>query len=149
MNELVWRVMTDRQTEWWCPVPWRADVVEQDWHAGGQTAMVFKGPDGGEMPQDGFFLEVTPGVQFASTDACTRSEVGNWVPSEPFMIGTWELPPKALAHATPPLPAIGRKKRATTTKRWVSPKAGAPAPIGSRPCVKADQASARLLLSSW
>ena len=90
----VWRVMTERQTDWWCPSPWRAEVVEQDWRAGGRTAMVFKGPNGEEMPQDGFFLEVTPGVRFVSTDACTRSIDGTWQPSEPFMIGTWEIAPE-------------------------------------------------------
>lgn len=87
----VWQVMTERQTEWWCPTPWRAEVVEQDWRAGGRTAMVFRGPDGEEMPQDGVFLEVTPGVRFVSTDACARSPDGTWQPSEPFMIGTWEI----------------------------------------------------------
>lgn len=92
--EKVWQVMTERQTEWWCPIPWRAEVVEQDWRAGGRTAMVFKGPDGEEMPQDGIFLEVTPGVRFVSTDACVRAEGGAWQPSEPFMIGTWEIAPE-------------------------------------------------------
>lgn len=92
--DTVWHVMTERQTEWWCPAPWRAEVVEQDWRAGGRTAMLFKGPDGEEMPQDGFFLEVTHGVRFVSTDACTRSPDGTWQPSEPFMIGTWEIAPE-------------------------------------------------------
>jgi uncharacterized protein YndB with AHSA1/START domain len=90
----VWQVMTERQTEWWCPTPWRAEVVEQDWRAGGRTAMVFKGPDGEEMPQEGFFLEVTPGVRFVSTDACVRDPDGAWRPAEPFMIGTWEIAPE-------------------------------------------------------
>ena len=90
----VWQVMTERQTEWWCPTPWRAEVVEQDWRAGGRTAMVFRGPDGEEMPQDGIFLEVTPGVRFVSTDACVRTDSGAWQPSEPFMIGTWEIAPE-------------------------------------------------------
>lgn len=90
----VWQVMTERQCEWWCPTPWRAEVVEQDWRAGGRSAMVFKGPDGEEMPQDGIFLEVTPGVRFVSTDACVRTDNGAWEPSGPFMIGTWEIAPE-------------------------------------------------------
>jgi uncharacterized protein YndB with AHSA1/START domain len=87
--EKVWQVMTERQTEWWCPLPWRAEVVEQDWRAGGRSAMVFKGPEGEEMPQDGIFLEVTPGVRFVSTDAVK----GDHMPSDPFMIGIWEVAP--------------------------------------------------------
>jgi uncharacterized protein YndB with AHSA1/START domain len=87
--EKVWQVMTERQTDWWCPLPWHAEVVEQDWRAGGRSAMVFKGPDGEEMPQDGIFLEVTPGVRFVSTDAVK----GDHMPSDPFMIGIWEIAP--------------------------------------------------------
>lgn len=83
----VWRVMTERQAEWWCPAPWRAEVIEQDWRAGGRSAMVFNGPDGEEMQQEGVFLEVTPGVRFVTTDAYT---VG-WMPSTPFMTGCWEI----------------------------------------------------------
>jgi uncharacterized protein YndB with AHSA1/START domain len=90
----VWQVMTERQTEWWCPVPWRAEVVEQDWRAGGRAAMIFKGPNGEEMPQDGIFLEVTPGVRFVTTDACVRDADGNWSAAGPFMIGIWEIAPE-------------------------------------------------------
>jgi uncharacterized protein YndB with AHSA1/START domain len=90
----VWQVMTERQTEWWCPVPWRAEVLEQDWRAGGRAAMVFKGPNGEEMPQDGIFLEVTPGVRFVTTDACVRSANGDWSAAGPFMIGIWEIEPE-------------------------------------------------------
>lgn len=89
--EKVWEIMTTRQTEWWCPLPWRAEVVEQDWRAGGRSSMVFKGPDGEEMPQEGIFLEVTPGIRFVSTDACIRTADGSWAPTGPFMIGTWEI----------------------------------------------------------
>ncbi len=65
----VWEAMTGRQAEWFCPAPWRAEVVEQQWRAGGRDAMLFRGPEGEEMPQEGIFLEVTPGVRFISTDA--------------------------------------------------------------------------------
>lgn len=87
--EAVWKLMTERQTEWWCPKPWRAEVVEQDWRAGGRCSMVFYGPDGEEMPQDGIFLQVTPGVRFVTTDAVTA----DMKPSGPFMIGAWEIQP--------------------------------------------------------
>jgi uncharacterized protein YndB with AHSA1/START domain len=88
--EQVWQVMTERLVEWWCPLPWRAEIVEQDWRAGGRSAMVFKGPNGEEMPQNGMFLEVTPGVRFVSTDAVQ----GDHMPSDPFMIGIWEIKPE-------------------------------------------------------
>ncbi len=89
--EKVWEVMTQRQTEWWCPKPWHAEIIEQEFRTGGRTAMLFKGPDGEESPQEGTFLEVTPGKRFVSTDACQRDAEGHWQPSGPFMIGSWEI----------------------------------------------------------
>jgi uncharacterized protein YndB with AHSA1/START domain len=86
----VWGMMTQHRASWWCPAPWRAEVVEEDWRAGGRDAMVFKGPDGEAMPQDGIFLEVTPGVRFVATDAFTAG----WVPAGPFMVGIWEIAPE-------------------------------------------------------
>lgn len=88
--EIVWRVMTERMTDWWCPKPWRAEVVEQDWRAGGRADMMFYGPEGEEMPQNGIFLEVTPGRRFVSTDAVTA----DWQPHGPFMVGIWEIQPE-------------------------------------------------------
>lgn len=85
--EKVWPVMTERQTEWWCPKPWRAEIVVQDWRPGGRSAIVFHGPDGEQMPQEGVFLEVTPGVRFVTTDAFDFA----WRPAGPFMIGIWEI----------------------------------------------------------
>lgn len=93
--EKVWEVMTRRQTEWWCPVPWRAEAVEQDWRAGGRCEMVFKGPDGEEEPQVGTFLEVTPGVRFVTTDAAVQDAAGGWRTAGPFMIGIWEIAPES------------------------------------------------------
>ena len=26
--------------EWWCPKPWTVEIIEQDWRAGGRSAMV-------------------------------------------------------------------------------------------------------------
>jgi uncharacterized protein YndB with AHSA1/START domain len=85
--ETVWDVMTRRMAEWWCPAPWRAEVIAQDWCPGGRAAMLFHGPDGEQMPQEGIFLEVTPGVRFVSTDAFTAG----WRPAGPMMVGTWEI----------------------------------------------------------
>jgi len=88
--EKVWEVMTVRQEEWWCPKPWRAEIVAQEWHAGGRAAQIMHGPNGETMPNEGVFLEVTPGVRFVCTDAFTAG----WKPAGPFMVGTWEIAPE-------------------------------------------------------
>ena len=87
--DVVWQVMTERMEEWWCPKPWRVEIIEQDWRPGGRSAMVMRGPEGEEMPQEGVFLEVIPGQRFVTTDAYS---VG-WMPQEPFMTGFWEVVP--------------------------------------------------------
>lgn len=89
--ETVWQVMTERQSEWWCPLPWRAEFAEQDWRAGGVTKCVMYGPEGEEHPHDGIFLEVTLGVRFVSTDAFVRGDDGSFMPKGPFMVGCWEI----------------------------------------------------------
>ncbi|WP_375401864.1 SRPBCC family protein [uncultured Sphingomonas sp.] len=89
--DIVWRVMTERMADWWCPRPWTTEIVEQDWRPGGRAAMVMRGPDGEEFPQEGVFLEVMPGRRFITTDAYA---VG-WSPREPFMTGVWEIEPEA------------------------------------------------------
>ena len=87
--EVVWQIMTERLTEWWCPKPWTSEIIEQDWCAGGRCAIVMHGPNGETSGGDGIFLEVTPGKRFVTTDA-----VGNgWIPQKPFMIGGWEIEP--------------------------------------------------------
>jgi len=84
----VWEIMTGQLEEWWCPKPWRTEIIEQDWRAGGRSAMVLRGPNAGEEHVlEGIFLDVTPGRRFVSTDAVAAG----FVPREPFMIGIWEL----------------------------------------------------------
>jgi uncharacterized protein YndB with AHSA1/START domain len=92
--EKVWDIMTNRMAEWWCPKPWRTEIIEQQWHSGGRSAMVMKGPEGEEHPQEGIFLEVTPGVRFVSTDAIVRGADGSLMPTDPFMLGIWEIAPE-------------------------------------------------------
>jgi uncharacterized protein YndB with AHSA1/START domain len=87
----VWDVMTRRQMEWWCPLPWRAEVVEQDWRAGGITHVLMRGPEGEEHPHSGIFLEVVPGVRWVSTDAFCRTVDEAIMPTDPFMVGCWEI----------------------------------------------------------
>lgn len=86
----VWEVMTERQEEWWCPVPWRAKVDRQERRPGGVCNMTFHGPDGETMPQNGIYLAYDEGRRFATTDAVT----GDLQPSGPFMIGIWEIEPE-------------------------------------------------------
>jgi uncharacterized protein YndB with AHSA1/START domain len=83
----VWRIATERVGEWWCPKPWTVEIIEQDWRAGGRSAMVMHGPNGEEMPQEGVFLEVTPGRRFVFTDAFKTG----WCPQGPFMVGIMEF----------------------------------------------------------
>jgi uncharacterized protein YndB with AHSA1/START domain len=87
--DVVWKAATERMAEYFCPKPWRAEVVEQDWRAGGRSALVMHGPNGEQMPQEGVFLEVTPpsaaaGARFVFTDAFATG----WTPQGPFMVGT-------------------------------------------------------------
>lgn len=88
--DAVWHAMTQRQEEWWCPRPWTIKIIEQDWRPGGRSAMIMRGPQGEEMPNEGVFLDVVPGRHFISTDAFT---VG-WKPAGPFMVGTWAIAPE-------------------------------------------------------
>jgi uncharacterized protein YndB with AHSA1/START domain len=89
--ERVWHVMTERQTEWWCPKPWRAEFVAQDKRPGGRADMIFYGPDGEQEPQFGIYLAWDEGRRFAATDAVTA----DLMPPGPFMIGIWEIAPEA------------------------------------------------------
>ena len=89
--EKVWAIMTERLAEWWCPRPWRTEIIEMDWRPGGRDAMVLRGPNPGEEHVlEGVFLEVVPGSHWISTDAF---RVG-WIPQEPFMTGKWSIAPE-------------------------------------------------------
>ncbi|SFG03780.1 Uncharacterized conserved protein YndB, AHSA1/START domain [Novosphingobium sp. CF614] len=88
--EKVWEVMTDRQEEWWCPRPWRAEIDKQDRRAGGVCNMTFHGPDGETEPQNGIYLAYEEGRRFVTTDAIDA----DFQPSGPFMIGIWEIEPE-------------------------------------------------------
>lgn len=85
----VWRVMTERFEEWFCPKPWRAEARILEWRAGGRSLVVMHGPDGEEMPNEGVVLAVEPNRRFVFTDAFT----GDWRPAGPFMVGVFEVEP--------------------------------------------------------
>ena len=86
----VWDVMAHRQEEWFCPSPWRCEILRDDKRAGGAIASVFRGPDGEEMPHEGLYLAWDEGRLFATTDAVTA----DLQPAGPFMIGIWEIAPE-------------------------------------------------------
>ena len=86
-REAVWRAFTDHLAEWWCPKPWTVELIEQDLCAGGRAAMIMRGPNGEEVPQDGVYLEVIAGERVIFTDAFTKG----WIPSGPFMVGFMEF----------------------------------------------------------
>lgn len=90
--EKVWDVLANRQEEWWCPKPWRAEVVVQERRAGGRGSVTMYGPDGEVAPHDGLFLAWDEGRRFVSTDAISVDpETGDFRTAGPFMIGTWEI----------------------------------------------------------
>ena len=103
--ETVWRIATDHIEEWFCPKPWRAEVIEQDWRAGGRSALVMHGPNGEHMPQEGVFLEVTPPSSASARFVFTDAFAAGWTPQGPFMVGTMEFA------------AEGGKTRYTATAR--------------------------------
>ena len=83
-REAVWRAYTDHLAEWRCPKPWRVEILEQDMRPGGRSAMIMRGPNGEESPQEGVYLEVIPHERIVFTDAFTAG----WHPAGPFMVGT-------------------------------------------------------------
>jgi uncharacterized protein YndB with AHSA1/START domain len=89
--DVVWHALTNRQEEWWCPRPWRVEVIEQDRRPGGRSAMMMHGPNGEQAPQEGIYLAWDEGRRVVTTDAVTIDANGELHPAGPFMIGIWEL----------------------------------------------------------
>ncbi|HCF24124.1 MULTISPECIES: SRPBCC domain-containing protein [unclassified Novosphingobium] len=86
----VWKVLTERTNEWWCPKPWRAEV---DWGSrapGGRTHTTMHGPNGEKNEHPGFILAWDEGRRIAVTDAIE----GDLKPAGPFMLGIWEIAPE-------------------------------------------------------
>ena len=86
----VWDVMANRQEEWWCPRPWSIEMIAQERRPGGRSAIIMRGPEGEEMPQEGIFLAWEEGRRFVTTDAVTS----DFRPAGPFMVGIWEIEPE-------------------------------------------------------
>ena len=87
----VWDVLTNRTNEWWCPLPWRAEVDWGERRAGAAIHTTMYGPQGELHQHPGLLLAWDHGRRIASTDAIT----GDLVPNAPFMIGIWESEPEA------------------------------------------------------
>ena len=85
--EKVWDIMVDRQEEWWCPKPWRAEFDIRETRPGGRCDGTIYGPDGEVHRHNGIYLAFDHGRRFVTTDAIT----GDFEPAEPFMIGIWEI----------------------------------------------------------
>lgn len=90
-REIVWKVWTDLKDEWFCPKPWRAEVIEEDLRPGGRSAVRMFGPNGEDTgPMEGVFLEVVPNERVVTTDAYS---VG-WVPKPAFLTSIWTFEPE-------------------------------------------------------
>lgn len=85
-REICWKVWTDLKDEWFCPKPWRAQLIAQDLRPGGRSAVQMFGPDGEDTgPMEGVFLEVVPNALAVTTDAYAAG----WVPQTPFITTIW------------------------------------------------------------
>lgn len=87
--ETVWKTMTERFEEWFCPKPWRAEARQIEWRPGGRSLVVMHGPNGEEMPNEGVVLAFEPNRRFVVTDSFTAG----WRPAGPFMVGIFEVEP--------------------------------------------------------
>lgn len=86
----VWKVLTERTNEWWCPKPWRAEVNWGSRAPGGRTHTTMHGPNGEKNEHPGFILAWDEGRRIAVTDAIE----GDLQPAGPFMLGIWEIAPE-------------------------------------------------------
>lgn len=86
----LWAAYTDHLGEWFCPLPWRAELVAMDLRGGGRSSVTMYGPNGEVAPNEGVYLEVVPERLIVFTDAFTQG----WDPAGPFMVGSFEFEPQ-------------------------------------------------------
>ncbi|TPG12159.1 SRPBCC family protein [Sphingomonas oligophenolica] len=86
----VWRAYTDHLAEWFCPAPWRAEVVAMDLRVGGRSAITMYGPHDEVQPNEGVYLEVLPERRIVFTDAFRDG----WYPQGPFIVGFMDFAPE-------------------------------------------------------
>lgn len=109
----VWDAMVNRQSEWFCPAPWRAEVDHQDRRAGGRCETTFYGPDGEVVPQKGIYLAFDEGRRFVTTDAAVIGEDRDFEPAGPMMIGFWEIAPEGSGTRYTARPSLDRRSPPT------------------------------------
>src|SRR5262249_6024906 len=70
-RELVFKAWTDPKhlAQWWGPLGFTNPVCEADARPGGKWRIVMRGPDGGDFPHGGEYLEVTPYERIVMTNA--------------------------------------------------------------------------------
>ena len=113
-RERVWKMWVDRKEDWFCPKPWRAEVIEEDLRPGGRSAVRMFGPDGEDTgPMEGVFLEVVLGETVVTTDAYASG----WVPQTPFLTAIWHI-----LHKDEPYKADGymTAKKPKKTKKVIT-----------------------------
>ncbi len=120
----LWTAYTDHLNEWFCPAPWRAEVQEIDPRAGGKSAITMYGPDGEVMPNEGVYLEVIPERLIVFTDAFTHAGTLRGRSWSDRSSSNRRATRRSIAVA----PGTGPLRPRPSTKRWVSPKAGARSP---------------------
>ena len=85
----IWRCWTEPawMAQWFCPKPWFVSDVTTDLRPGGAVTMVMNGPSGEKFPNNGVYLEVSPGQRLVFTDAFTSTAGNAWQPSgKAFMV---------------------------------------------------------------
>ncbi|MGX1305400.1 uncharacterized protein YndB with AHSA1/START domain [Amorphus suaedae] len=81
---LIWRAWTDPSLleKWWCPRPWRAEVVDFELVPGGAFNVRMHGPEGERHEHPGCFLEIVPEQRIVLTSCLGRG----WSPiANPFI----------------------------------------------------------------
>src|SRR3546814_12175408 len=99
--------MVNRQEEWWCPKPWRAEFDVNERRPGGRNEVRMHGPEGEVHTHNGTYLAFDDGQRFVSTDAVQ----GDFEPADPFMIGIWEI-------ARSEERRVGKECVSTCRSRW-------------------------------
>ena len=79
----VWRAITERIADWWCPRPWTTEIVGLDWRAGGRFAFLMHGPAGEAFPVDGVLLELVPERRIVFTNLIDA----DWTVQAPQPVG--------------------------------------------------------------
>ncbi len=88
--ETVYRVWTERATEWFAPKPYTTPVVDYDLRPGGRANITMRSPEGEDMPMQGVVLEVVPNKRIVTTDAFREG----WKPQDAFMVAITTFEPE-------------------------------------------------------